>query len=89
MRLLKVNPEIKLLAIEGHTDNRGSNELNEKLSADRAKAVLDYIVNKGGINASRLNSQGFGPQRPIADNNTNDGRQRNRRVEFIIKERSN
>jgi len=89
VRLLKVNPEIKLLAIEGHTDNRGSNELNEKLSADRAKAVLDYIVNKGGINASRLNSQGFGPQRPIADNNTNDGRQRNRRVEFIIKERSN
>ncbi|MBK9261746.1 MAG: OmpA family protein [Polyangiaceae bacterium] len=88
VKLLKVNPEIKLLAIEGHTDNRGSDALNEKLSADRAKAVLDYLVNKGGIDASRLTSQGFGPQRPIADNNTNDGRQRNRRVEFIIKERS-
>ena len=88
VRLLKVNPDIKLLAIEGHTDNRGSNALNEKLSADRAKAVLDYLVNKGGIDAPRLTSAGFGPQRPIADNATDDGRQRNRRVEFIIKERS-
>lgn len=88
IRLLKVNPDIKLLSIEGHTDNRGSDELNEKLSADRAKAVLDYLVSKGGIEASRLASAGFGPQRPIADNATNDGRQRNRRVEFIIKERS-
>ncbi len=88
IRLLKVNPEIKLLSIEGHTDNRGSSDLNEKLSADRARAVLDYIANKGSIEASRLASAGFGPQRPIADNNTNDGRQRNRRVEFIIKERT-
>lgn len=88
-RLLKVNPDISLLAIEGHTDNRGSDDLNQKLSADRAKAVLDYLVNKGGIAANRLMSAGFGPQRPIADNATNDGRQRNRRVEFIIKERSN
>jgi OmpA-OmpF porin, OOP family len=87
-RLLKVNPEIKLLSIEGHTDNRGSNELNEKLSADRAKAVLDYLVKKGGIDEARLASAGFGPQRPLADNATEDGRQRNRRVEFIIKERS-
>lgn len=88
IRLLKVNPDIKLLSIEGHTDNRGSDELNEKLSADRAKAVLDYLVTKGGIEASRLASAGFGPQRPIADNATEDGRQRNRRVEFLIKERS-
>ena len=87
-RLLKVNPDIKLLSIEGHTDNRGSAELNEKLSADRAKAVLDYLVNKGGIDAGRLASAGFGPNKPIADNATEDGRQRNRRVEFIIKERS-
>lgn len=63
--------------------------MNEKLSADRAKAVLDYIVNKGGIAASRLSSAGFGPQKPIADNATDQGRQRNRRVEFIIRERSN
>ncbi len=89
VRLLKVNPDIKLLAIEGHTDNRGSDTLNEKLSADRAKAVLDYLAKKGGIDAARLQSTGFGPQRPIADNATDDGRQRNRRVEFIIKERSN
>ena len=89
IRLLKVNPDIKLLSIEGHTDNRGSDDLNQKLSADRAKAVLDYLVSKGGIAANRLASAGFGPQRPIADNATNDGRQRNRRVEFIIKERSN
>jgi outer membrane protein OmpA-like peptidoglycan-associated protein len=83
VRLLKVNTDIKHLAIEGHTDNRGSDDLNEKLSNDRAHAVLKYIT-EHGIEAGRLSAQGYGPKRPIADNNTNDGRQRNRRVEFHI-----
>ncbi len=83
VRLLKVNPDITKLAIEGHTDNRGSDELNEKLSNDRAHSVMKYIV-EHGIAADRLTAAGFGPKRPIADNNTNDGRQRNRRVEFHI-----
>src|SRR5262249_46262696 len=85
VRLLKVNLDIKRLDIEGHTDNRGSDQLNEKLSNDRAHSVMKYLVDHG-IDAGRLTAQGFGPKRPIADNNTVDGRQRNRRVEFHIKE---
>ncbi len=85
VRLLKVNLDIKLLTVEGHTDNRGSDQLNEKLSDDRAKSVVKYLV-EHGIDQGRLSGQGFGPKRPIADNNTADGRQRNRRVEFHIKD---
>jgi outer membrane protein OmpA-like peptidoglycan-associated protein len=84
VRLLKVNPEITHLDIEGHTDNRGSDDLNEKLSDDRAKSVKKYLV-EHGILEGRLGAQGFGPKRPIADNNTAPGRQKNRRVEFHIK----
>ncbi|MCC6557752.1 MAG: OmpA family protein [Polyangiaceae bacterium] len=84
VRLLKVNPEIQHLSIEGHTDNRGSDALNEKLSSDRAHSVMQYLIDKGGIDAGRLSAAGFGPRRPIADNNTPDGRQKNRRVEFHI-----
>ena len=83
VRLLKVNVDIRHLAIEGHTDNRGSDQLNEKLSNDRANAVMKYISDHG-IDPGRLSAKGYGPKRPIADNNTNDGRQRNRRVEFHI-----
>jgi outer membrane protein OmpA-like peptidoglycan-associated protein len=88
VRLLRVNPEIKHLAIEGHTDNRGSDELNQKLSDDRAHAVMNYLVEKGKIDANKLSAAGFGPQRPIADNNTADGRQKNRRVEFHIRDQA-
>jgi outer membrane protein OmpA-like peptidoglycan-associated protein len=88
VRLLKVNPEIKHVAIEGHTDNRGSDELNERLSNDRAHSVRTYLIDKGGIDAARLSAAGYGPRRPIADNNTADGRQKNRRVEFHITEQA-
>ncbi len=83
VRLVKVNPDIAHLDIEGHTDNKGSDELNERLSNDRAHAVMTYMV-EHGIAEGRLSAAGFGPKRPIADNNTADGRQRNRRVEFHI-----
>jgi OmpA-OmpF porin, OOP family len=83
VRLMKVNQDIKRLAIEGHTDNRGSDELNERLSNDRANSVMKYLIDKG-IDSGRLSAKGFGPKRPIADNNTATGRQRNRRVEFHI-----
>lgn len=83
--LLKANPDIVLLSIEGHTDDRGSDELNDKLSKDRAASCLDYLVNKG-VARQRLTSQGFGEGKPIADNNTAEGRQKNRRTEFKIKE---
>jgi outer membrane protein OmpA-like peptidoglycan-associated protein len=84
VRLLKVNPDIKHLDVEGHTDNRGSHELNEKLSADRAKSCMEYII-AHGIAAGRMSSEGFGPDKPIADNATAEGRQRNRRTEFHIR----
>lgn len=72
------------ISVEGHTDGDGSNESNLKLSNARAKAVLDAIVN-GGITHSRLSSVGFGEEKPIADNNTEEGKTKNRRVELIKK----
>ncbi|WP_438028839.1 OmpA family protein [Sorangium sp. So ce233] len=86
VRLLKVNPEISLVAIEGHTDNRGPDQLNEKLSNDRAHSVRTYLIERGGIDPARLTAAGFGPRRPIDTNDTEAGRQKNRRVEFHIRE---
>ena len=68
-------------AIEGHTDNTGSESLNQKLSEERANAVLNYFTSKG-IDASRLTSSWFGESKPIQSNNTRDGRRANRRVEI-------
>jgi len=68
-RLLNVNKEITLLSIEGHTDDRGSDELNQKLSGERAQSCMEYLVKKG-IDNARLRSEGFGEKRPVADNET-------------------
>jgi outer membrane protein OmpA-like peptidoglycan-associated protein len=80
---LKSHDEVKKVRIEGHTDSTGSAALNEKLSQQRAEAVRDYLVEKG-IDAGRLEAQGFGPKRPIASNKTAAGREDNRRVELRI-----
>jgi outer membrane protein OmpA-like peptidoglycan-associated protein len=72
-----------LLSIEGHTDNTGPSSHNLKLSKDRAKSVLNYLVSKG-IDAHRLTAVGYGEERPIATNNTPEGRSRNRRVVLKI-----
>lgn len=71
------------LKLAGHTDNTGSRELNLRLSKERAEAVKAYLVSKGA-NASRIEATGYGPDQPIATNNTAAGRQQNRRVEFTI-----
>jgi len=84
VKLMNVNKDIKLVAIEGHTDNKGSAKMNEKLSDDRANSVRQYIIDKG-IHPDRLTAKGWGPEKPIADNATNEGRQKNRRVEFHIR----
>ncbi|MDB4942324.1 MAG: Outer rane lipoprotein omp16 precursor [Labilithrix sp.] len=81
--LMKAHPEIQKVRIEGHTDNRGTAALNKKLSADRAGSVVKWLA-AHGIDRSRMTSQGFGPDRPIAENTTDEGRQNNRRVEFHI-----
>ena len=71
--------------ISGHTDSRGSDQLNLDLSRRRAQAVLDYVVSKG-VSSNGFTTEGYGSSRPIADNDTPEGRQRNRRIEFRILE---
>lgn len=79
---MKDSPEL-LLRLEGHTDNTGSESFNQQLSKKRADAVKSYLVNQS-ISGDRITTEGFGSSKPIADNNTSDGRAKNRRVEFII-----
>ena len=78
---LKTKPQLKV-KLEGHTDNVGNAAANKKLSDDRAKAVMGAIVTKG-IDKTRLSAEGFGLEKPIADNNTEEGRAKNRRVELV------
>jgi outer membrane protein OmpA-like peptidoglycan-associated protein len=73
-----------IIEIDGHTDNVGDEKSNKTLSQSRAKAVLDYIVGHG-VAATRLSSKGFGKSKPVVTNDTEEGRQKNRRVEFVIK----
>jgi outer membrane protein OmpA-like peptidoglycan-associated protein len=70
--------------VEGHTDNVGGEEYNQKLSEKRASNVMEFLINPGGIAASRLSSVGYGFTKPIADNATKEGRQKNRRVDLVI-----
>lgn len=80
--IMKDNPEIRV-EISGHTDNVGSASYNKKLSKARAKAVVDYLVEKG-IEENRMEYAGYGFEKPIATNETEEGRQKNRRTEFKI-----
>ena len=84
--VIKKNPQIKKLSIEGHSSSEGVAAQNQTLSEDRAKAVRQYLVDKGGVKADALVSKGFGATKPIADNKTEEGREKNRRVEFNILE---
>jgi outer membrane protein OmpA-like peptidoglycan-associated protein len=81
--VLADHPEIMTVRVEGHTDNRGGENHNQDLSQRRAAAVVKYLVSKG-VARDRLDSIGFGETRPIADNDTDQGRATNRRVEFVI-----
>lgn len=81
--LLKVDAPTLKIEISGHTDSKGADDYNKKLSNSRAKAVVDYLISKG-ISADRLTSVGYGEEQPIATNDTDEGRQLNRRTEFKI-----
>ena len=81
--MLKDNPQIEVLQVEGHTDSSGGAAINRKLSQERAASVRKYLVDKG-VDGKRLVAKGFGPDKPIADNGTDEGREQNRRVEFNI-----
>lgn len=80
--VLKANPALQI-EIRGHTDNQGDFDLNVKLSRDRCQAIVDYLINKG-IVKSRLKAVGRGPIDPIAPNNNEENRKKNRRVEFVV-----
>ncbi len=82
VNILQKNPTITI-DIQGHTDAEGSENYNLELSDNRAAAVRAYLVNQG-IDETRLQSQGFGLAKPKADNTTEEGRQENRRVEFVV-----
>ncbi|WP_458628338.1 OmpA family protein [Winogradskyella sp. PC D3.3] len=79
---LEANPTLNI-EIYGHTDSIGLETRNQELSEQRAKAVLDYLIEKG-IDATRITSFGFGSTQPISDNDTEEGRQLNRRVAFKL-----
>ena len=71
------------MAVEGHTDDRGDPELNVDLSVRRARRVVEFLV-ADGVAPHRLDPQGFGSTRPVADNRTEEGRADNRRVSFVL-----
>ena len=83
-KLLKDDANLKLYVV-GHTDNTGTLESNMKLSQDRAVAVVNTLVSKYNIDASRLKGCGDGPTAPVATNDTEEGRALNRRVELVKK----
>jgi OOP family OmpA-OmpF porin len=75
---------VGIIEIEGHTDSEGIDERNLPLSERRAQAVLDYLI-KAGVPAARMKAVGYGASRPVAPNDTSNGRARNRRIEFAVK----
>jgi len=82
IRTLKEAGDVRV-SVEGHTDSVGSNSYNEGLSVRRAKSVAAYLA-RGGISADRLEISGYGETRPVASNDTADGRAQNRRVELNV-----
>jgi outer membrane protein OmpA-like peptidoglycan-associated protein len=81
--LLKAHPEVKKVRVEGHTDSSGKASRNQRLSAARAEGVVKYLVKKG-VEKKRLSSKGYGSSQPVADNETPEGKAKNRRVVFAI-----
>jgi OOP family OmpA-OmpF porin len=85
VKVIASNPQIKRIRVEGYASSEGSADHNQKLSKDRAGSVMSYLTSHG-IAAKELAAQGYGAEKPIADNNTEEGREQNRRVEFVILE---
>lgn len=78
------NPGIKI-QIEGHTDSQGSAAYNKNLSQKRCETVMKYLIDKLGIPKNQLTAKGFGEEKPVADNKTEEGRAKNRRIEFRVR----
>lgn len=82
-KVMKDHPEVKLVRVEGHTDNTGNAAANKRLSAARAASVVKWLT-QHGVEAKRLTSTGYGQERPLDSNSTDEGRRNNRRVEFHV-----
>ena len=82
-QVMEANPEMTV-EIAGHTDSRGGDRYNERLSDRRAGSVRGYLIEAREIDPERLVSKGYGEKKPVATNETDEGRQLNRRVEFVI-----
>jgi len=82
IEFLKQNPTL-VIEIEGHTDNVGSAEMNQKLSESRAEEVYKYLIDKG-IDKAKMTYKGYGLTKPVSSNDTPEGRSINRRTEFVI-----
>ena len=80
--LIKQIPDLHLI-VKGYTDSTGNSEANKQLSKERAQSVVDYLVVQG-VNSSQLKAEGFGQEKPIADNTTAEGQFKNRRIEFEV-----
>jgi outer membrane protein OmpA-like peptidoglycan-associated protein len=87
--VLAEHPEILMIEVQGHTDNRGGKAYNKKLSQKRADSVKKWLINYGQVDSGRLSARGYGLAEPIADNHTSEGRQQNRRVQFKIVDKRN
>jgi outer membrane protein OmpA-like peptidoglycan-associated protein len=83
-KVLNENPDIKVVRVEGHTDDKGVAATNDKLAADRAAAVVKYLTTTGKVDAKRLFAKGYGSSCPMVANDTDDNRAKNRRIEFAI-----
>jgi outer membrane protein OmpA-like peptidoglycan-associated protein len=84
--VIKKNTQVKKIAIEGHASAEGDPKRNKKLSDDRSKAVMEFLAKKEGVDPARMTAKGWGVEKPIAPNDTEDGREKNRRVEFLVVE---
>jgi outer membrane protein OmpA-like peptidoglycan-associated protein len=85
VKMLNEHPEYKKISVEGHTDDVGNAETNQKLSERRAKRVMEYLISQG-IDPARLESKGYGLTRPLINEKNREARYQNRRVEFVIVE---
>ena len=83
-QVMKENTQLTKVHIEGHTDSSGDKAHNQKLSQDRADTVAKWLAEKGGIDKARLDTKGWGPDRPIKTNDTPEHKEENRRVDFKI-----
>jgi len=87
-KVMFLHPEIRRVQIQGHTDSVGSAAANRDLSGRRAESVRKHLIEVNGVEPDRLEAMGYGPDKPLAGNDTPEGRAQNRRVEFVITERA-